>query len=128
MRVRTLKFCLLFIFLIKIKSFIMSSVAILLHANGWGERVRIFGQLHEIYDLLETDNIHYVNLQDNYKLWYNDNDVIDIEKINHEATRLVFEFGITNMPIYGKALLIRYDGDENMIDFPEFPDVSNLYR
>ncbi len=97
-----------------------SATGLLFKTDGTVELVQYHNDLYQLYELLQCKHVEYYELVNNYILWVDDTAALTDSKYNVFASQLLTYQGLhpSGGPctIWGNALLLRKDGDDNYID------------
>lgn len=98
-----------------------SATGLLFKSDGTVEIIQYNHDLYQLYEVLECKHVEYHELVNNYLLWVDDTAAIKESKYNVFASQLL-SYSSLNEPrifprtIWGHALLLRKDGNDNYID------------
>lgn len=97
-----------------------SAIGLLFKTDGTVELVDYHNDLYQLYECLKCKHVEYFELVNNYLLWVDDEAALKDSKYNIFASQLVTYQGVQPSggpcTIWGDALLLRKDGDDNYID------------
>jgi hypothetical protein len=84
--------------------------------------VDYFGDLYHLYELIGCSHIDYIDLENNYLMYFDDEALLKDVAPNVLASQIVaycgldYASGLHNNPLFGNTVLLRKDGDDNYID------------
>lgn len=82
--------------------------------------VDYFGDLYHLYELIGCDHIDYIDLDNNYIMYFDDEALLKDVAPNLLASQIAaycsveYYSGITTL--FGNTVILRKDGDDNYID------------
>jgi hypothetical protein len=94
--------------------------ACVIKADGSVSYVDYFGDLYHIYELLDCTHVDYMDLDNNYIMYFDDEALLKDVAPNTLASQIAayccVDYYSGNQTLFGSVLLLRKDGDDNYID------------